>query len=178
MQKIDEKNAPLNGATFSLYRDCAPTEPDAKSFRITAGNKEETVWGIPVEGKQDMTSRDATINGASLGGVIYNGELDGGKYYMLENAAPDGYHRLEEPVVITVSKEGVKASYCGKPTDVTTDGKDPATYTVKISNTRGYILPNTGGSGTGWYTLGGILLMTAALLCYIKKRRRKEAKVL
>ena len=178
LQKIDEKNAPLNGATFSLYRDCAPTEPDAKSFRITAGNKEETVWGIPVEGKQDMTSRDATINGASLGGVIYNGELDGGKYYMLENAAPDGYHRLEEPVVITVSKEGVKASYCGKPTDVTTDGKDPATYTVKISNTRGYILPNTGGSGTGWYTLGGILLMTAALLCYIKKRRRKEAKVL
>lgn len=178
LQKIDEKNAPLNGATFSLYRDCAPTEPDGKSFRITAGNKEETVWGIPVEAKQDMTSRDATIDGASLGGVIYNGELDGGKYYMLETAAPDGYHRLEEPVVITVSKEGVKASYCGKPTDVTTDGKDPATYTVKISNTRGYILPNTGGSGTGWYTPGGILLMTVALLCYIKKRRRKEAKVL
>lgn len=178
LQKIDEKNAPLNGATFSLYRDCAPTEPDAKSFRITAGNKEETVWGIPVEGKQDMTSRDATINGASLGGVIYNGELDGGKYYMLETVAPDGYHRLEEPVVITVSKDGVNASYCGKLVAVTDDGNDPKTYTVKISNTRGYILPNTGGSGTGWYTLGGILLMTAALLYYIKKRRRKEAKVL
>lgn len=175
LQKIDENSAPLNEATFSLYRDCTSTADGAKSFRITVGNKEETVWGVPVDGKQNMTSENETINGTSLGGVICNEKLSGGKYYLLETTAPDGYHKLEEPVVITVGKGGVSASYCGQSADVADDGENPATYTVKISNVRGYILPNTGGIGTVWYMLGGILIMTAALLCYINTRRRKEA---
>lgn len=175
LRKTDEEGAPLNGATFSLYRDCASTADGAQLFRITVGDKEKTVWGIPVDGKQDMASEDENVNGMSLGGVICNEKLNGGKYYLLENKAPDGYHRLEEPVVITVGKSGVNASYCGQWVSVTDDGKNPITYTVKILNTRGYILPNTGGSGTGWYMLGGMLIMTTALLCYINKRRRKEA---
>lgn len=181
LQKKDANKNQLNGATFSLYRDCASTTTGAQSFRITEGNNEKTVWGIPIGDKQDMTSRNETVDGASLDGVIYRGELAGGKYYLLETSAPDGYHRLEEPIVIAVGKDGVSASYCGNTDDtvtVTDNATQPKIYTVTVKNIPGTVLPNTGGTGTGWYTLGGILLMAAALLCYINKRRRKEAKVL
>ena len=56
------------------------------------------------------------------------------------------------------------------------------TYTFKITqdvtitavNSTGYELPSTGGLGTGWFTLAGILLMTGAAALTILRRRAKE----
>ena len=49
---------------------------------------------------------------------------------------------------------------------VTTNGK------VVFKNTARYELPQTGGSGTIWYTAGGTALLVLALLMYKKKRQR------
>lgn len=49
-----------------------------------------------------------------------------------------------------------------------------------IYNTMGYTLPETGGTGTNSYILGGLLIMmsaTASLLLYNKQKRRKEENV-
>ena len=56
------------------------------------------------------------------------------------------------------------------------------TYTFKITqdvtitavNSTGYELPSTGGGGTVWFTLAGILLMTGAAALTILRRRAKE----
>ena len=56
------------------------------------------------------------------------------------------------------------------------------TYTFKITqdvtitavNSTGYELPSTGGMGTGWFTLAGLLLMTGAAALTISRRRAKE----
>lgn len=56
------------------------------------------------------------------------------------------------------------------------------TYTFKITqdvtitavNSTGYELPSTGGIGTGWFTLAGLLLMTGAAALTISRRRAKE----
>ena len=57
------------------------------------------------------------------------------------------------------------------------------TYTFKITqdvtitaeNSTGYELPSTGGVGTGWFTLAGLLLMTGAVAALtISRRRAKE----
>ena len=56
------------------------------------------------------------------------------------------------------------------------------TYTFKITqdvtitavNSTGYELPSTGGAGTVWFTLAGILLMTGAAALTILRRRAKE----
>ena len=56
------------------------------------------------------------------------------------------------------------------------------TYTFKITqdvtitavNSTGYELPSTGGLGTGWFTLAGILLMTGAAALTLLRRRAKE----
>lgn len=64
--------------------------------------------------------------------------------------------------------------------DVTnTAGNDaPPAYSQTITNSEqptGYELPNTGGTGTELYTLGGLLLIAAAgLLAYYQHKRRKE----
>ena len=49
--------------------------------------------------------------------------------------------------------------------------------TILAENTAGYALPKTGGTGTIWYTAGGLLLLAAALLLHIDtKYKRKEVK--
>lgn len=47
-------------------------------------------------------------------------------------------------------------------------------------NTAGYELPDTGGPGAVWYTIGGLLLMAAAggLLLYKNRNRRKGGRLL
>lgn len=56
------------------------------------------------------------------------------------------------------------------------------TYTFKITqdvtitavNSTGYELPSTGGGGTAWFTLAGLLLMTGAAALTLLRRRAKE----
>ena len=46
--------------------------------------------------------------------------------------------------------------------------------TITAENHTGYELPSTGGMGTGWFTLAGLLLMTGAAALTISRRRAKE----
>ncbi|MGE9942084.1 Cna B-type domain-containing protein [Bariatricus sp. SGI.161] len=60
-------------------------------------------------------------------------------------------------------------------TGTTTDSS-----TVVITNTReggDYELPETGGKGTYYYTIGGLLLMGAALMWGFGKRRKRERRI-
>ncbi|NLB09414.1 MAG: Cna B-type domain-containing protein, partial [Clostridiales bacterium] len=48
-------------------------------------------------------------------------------------------------------------------------------YIVTNETEPSYVLPETGGPGTTWYTVGGILLITSALLLlYLYKKRRED----
>ena len=46
--------------------------------------------------------------------------------------------------------------------------------TITAVNSTGYELPSTGGGGTAWFTLAGLLLMTGAAALTILRRRAKE----
>ena len=46
--------------------------------------------------------------------------------------------------------------------------------TITAENHTGYQLPSTGGMGTGWFTLAGLLLMTGAAALTLLRRRAKE----
>ena len=45
-------------------------------------------------------------------------------------------------------------------------GQDNSTLQIRVWNSSGVELPHTGGSGTLLYTLGGLILMGAAVLIY------------
>ena len=46
--------------------------------------------------------------------------------------------------------------------------------TITAENSTGYELPSTGGGGTAWFTLAGILLMTGAAALTLLRRRTRE----
>ena len=46
--------------------------------------------------------------------------------------------------------------------------------TIVATNEAGYALPETGGAGTIWFTIGGLLLTAGGLLYGCTLRRRRE----
>ena len=129
-----------------------------------------------------MTGTPTTLTSGS-NGILMNGStsvfslpISSTPYILTETTAPSGYNRLTGNVVVTVSNNGVSA---GRSDDVTVayrvDGPDASgVYTVLITNSTGAELPITGGSGTLFYTLGGLLLILTALMFGFRMRRRER----
>lgn len=143
----------LPGVSFALYGETAREE----SKTITAGGKTLYYYDTFTTGENGMVQ-------------IAESQLSAGYLYALKEIAPlAGYLPQEEPYLFYMEHP---------PTGVTTDiGSVAEGALVVIQNVPvSYELPETGGAGTDPYTVGGVLLSTAALtlLYYHKKRRREE----
>ena len=148
--KHNEGSTPLPGAVFTLYKEDGTT--------VIAAN-------LTSDKNGDFTPTDK--------GLIM------GTYYLVETSAPAGYNKLEKRIKIEVSGNGVvnaklDGSNVSKELAVFDDTTN--TYVITVNNSPGVELPNTGGSGTLPYTLGGLMLMSAAALMYgfIMRRRGRR----
>ena len=104
-----------------------------------------------------------------------------GTYTLKETKAPGNYALSEETWTITVAKDGslTVTDATGnavtfdttKETDAEGNETGVVTYSYYFKNTPMYELPSTGGIGTYWYTIGGMLLMMAAALILYKKKK-------
>ena len=104
------------------------------------------------------------------GGITLTGLVDG-QYQLQEITPPAGYVITNTaPVTFTVS-EGIITSTEGTITGVRyTAAAETSDAEFIIPNTPGVALPNTGGPGTGLYTiLGMILTVGAGLLLWRRK---------
>ena len=94
----------------------------------------------------------------------------------------NGFYAIAEAVpaqfAVSYGGETTTVTINGKPTVVAViSGQDPVEVpTVIVTNSNAYYLPETGGSGTHFYTLGGSLLLSAAALMYISIFGRKRKK--
>lgn len=94
-------------------------------------------------------------------------KLDG-EYTIVETKAPEGYMIHEGGWTLTFSN-GLLTMLDGKEVQGTaTDG-----VVLSLSNKQLYELPETGGIGIFWYTIGGMLLMMAAALVLYKRKCRE-----
>lgn len=148
--KYTGTDTPLANAKFSLCTDAAGTTA------IKLKDNGNNVYLLDPNGTVTEITTDVT------GKFTIKG-LDSGTYYLKETDAPDGYNTLNETVTVIIDKDGnVKA---------TADGAALAEKTVKVENKTGTELPSTGGMGTTlFYVLGGIMVAAAVVLLVTKKR--------
>lgn len=145
--KTDQSGTPLPGAVFSLV-EC-------------------NVNGTPVSN----AVTDTQTSGDN--GMLVFDALTAGKYYLLtEISAPAGYTPLLEPIVLTITGDGLVQTVDagGTKTGLTGDVISyTGVYSVHVVNISLEPLPETGGFGTSIYTQAGLLLMLAALVLLLYK---------
>jgi len=146
LNKVDSANNALAGAKFKLY--------DAE----TAGN----VIKVVATGTAGVYRvADATETGIEEMETDANGQLtviglDAKAYWLEETVAPAGYNKLTARVKVDMTNGNL----------IREENKN-----VNVVNQSGTELPSTGGMGTTmFYAIGGILVLAAVVLLVTKKR--------
>lgn len=149
----------LEGAAFTL----TDTKNPATTYTGTSESGGVVIW------------KDADNNDVSM--------IPEGTYTLKETKAPGNYALSEETWTIIVGKDGslTVTNASGNPVECATTEETGANgnktgvviYSYYFKNTPMYELPSTGGIGTYWYTIGGMLMMAAALVLYRKKKYTK-----
>ena len=149
--KEGDTETALSGATFKILNNAGKVI----TFSEVTG---EAVPTYKVDPNGSITEITTNLNGKFE--II---GLDEGKYQLEEIAAPAGYNKLDKPVDFTI-------------TSVHNDQDLTATYnsdelSIKVENKTGGLLPETGGIGTTiFYAIGGLLMVAAVVFLVSKKR--------
>ncbi len=176
IKKVDESGNPLAGATFTI-----------KGLTVTAG---ETGVYTVVSYDPNSTTESAELSTDAEGKLYIIGLASDVKLTVTEFKAPDGYNKLLEskellPQILTeeifvtsgekhYDEDGNLVSESSTATTSKTVEKNLTELDVnalEIVNQRGTLLPSTGGIGTTiFYVVGGILVVAAGILLVTKKR--------
>ena len=147
--KTDDAGTSIPGATFNLLKK------DGSSYHA-------------IPNRDDLANFSIPVNGITLTGLLP------GDYELEEVTPPDGYIIIKKETYFNLSDsdEVIKLSDESKDIASTSGEKKD---TVSIKNQPGAALPNTGGTGTLPFTLGGIgLILTSAMMYGFRMRRRER----
>ena len=150
----EDAKLPLANAQFQLLLN-------GVAVKLT---KVEDTEGVPTY-MVDNASEADTITTDENGKFIIVG-LDADLYKLHETEAPAGYNKLASDLTVDIVKTYNEQT---KVVSYEINNADPAT--IEVENKTGAILPETGGIGTTiFYVVGGVL-MAAALIVLVSKKR-------
>ena len=155
INKVDENNAALEGAEFTLYKKIKGSDDDKEIKAVISGDRKDVF----------------TFSG-----------LDDGDYVLKETKTPDGYntandieftikadHSVESDAPELSSLNGDKVT--GNIT-LTVDKKE-GSLSTPVQNLKGSVLPSTGGAGrVAIYVIGAILVIGGGIVLVTKRRVR------
>ncbi|MBQ3477556.1 MAG: LPXTG cell wall anchor domain-containing protein [Clostridia bacterium] len=187
LKKVDGEGAPLTGAKFKFY-GLTVTETSAGVYTV-----------VSYDPTKYDTTENATQSEANLGtemevgtdGILYIVGLKNGlTLHGIETEAPAGYNRLTTEVTVSpevlekqIYKESGTVKYDSKGNVIESTATATTTKTVeknlselnadtyKVVNNKGTELPSTGGIGTTIFYIAGSILVLAAVIFLVTKRR-------
>lgn len=160
--KTDSEKKLLTGAKFELY--------DAK----TGGSKIDLVKeadGIYRVATPAEKAAEGFVSAVIEAGIATVKGLDANTTYWLEEIkAPAGFNKLAERVEVKIANDNLSTTFDGIGAYKDTMGG------VQITNKSGTELPSTGGMGTTiFYVIGSILVVAAGVLLVTRKRMNDKA---
>lgn len=152
----DQEEIPLAKAVFRLHRD-------TESGTLVNFVKSDPAGTYKVCTKDDSAGGHVHLTELSteIDGNLHLEGLDSGVYYLEETKAPDGYNKLKDPIKITIGSNG----------EIEHETFTCNDLTVKIENKSGSELPSTGGIGTAVFYILGTVLIAAAVVLIVTKRK-------
>jgi len=192
IDKVDKNGVALNGADFTLYKE-VPSAVDSatKGSDLTF---DDGVEHSAIDANKHYVTVGNKTGNATGATFTFNG-IDDGTYVLVETTVPEGYNPWKSAVV-TVAATHDTDSADPKLTALTATApfsttnleggtvtkKDGSTHTcvsgeayAEIINQQGNVLPTTGGVGTTlFYVFGSILVIAAAVYFVTKKRSEVE----
>lgn len=155
--KLDSANSEaLKDATFKIARDATPEQIAAgESVTLTINEEEHQVVFTAFYSDAALTQKVEECTTGEDGKILMYG-LAYGTYYIVEAQAPENYNLLTEPVVVEIDADSHTEE-----------------AVVTVYNTK-FLLPETGGIGTGLFTVFGLLFIGGAFVLTIGCMRKKE----
>ena len=173
LKQFSDNGGNLRNVKFTLHND-------TDDCYIIAEQKDGVYYTKGFAAKK----ADATTFVPNSSGHIVVKGLEDDAYSLTEIATDKGYVLLKEAVKIIIkTAESSQCEKCGAKlltASATVNGKD-ATMTdgnaivpLTVVNNPGFDLPKTGGRGVWMYTVGGVLLLSAAAFIVIRSRKHKS----
>ena len=100
--------------------------------------------------------------GEKSGNLLKNIRLPDGIYYLEETKAPEGYQIMAKRIRISVGAGENEAAFEDGSALNDETPKDPTNATYILTNYRGVEMPETGGHGTNFHVILGLLFCLAA----------------
>lgn len=148
LQKVDENEAGLAGAEFTLYKNRTGNAETGYTYS-------NPVFVTSVADGYKVSAETTNNSISSTTGIVNVDGLAAGTYYLVETKAPAGYKLQVEDTEIVISDSAEAFT----------------TATYEVVNIAGTSLPSTGGTGTTvLYTIGIILVLGAGILLVVRRR--------
>jgi len=153
----------LAGATFEVYYTTAATwngvPGEGGAVPVSVGTA--TTFETLADGT--ITVGPLRYSDFANGIEVVAGSPEFRYYWLREVVALDGHELLAQPVGFTIEDEDETTAV---PTDTVSE-------IVNVPSNAGFELPFTGGMGTVWFTVAGVLLIGGATLLLVRQRRSR-----
>ena len=167
----ESENGTYYRLTDGTYTEEEPNDLTKKDYESTSVKYEL----ITVVNKTTEKTNIVTEAWVDENGIITFEGLGEGTFTITEMEAPEGYNKLTNPITIVISfnKNGTPkwtATQNGNPMEL-----EGNLFAFEVVNKAGATLPTTGGMGTTlFYVVGAVLVMAAVVLLITKKRVANE----
>ena len=191
--EANSTKTPLDGAKFYLYKDVTETTGETSTTTTyvakwtNAQGGKFLGWEVSVKDNDGKETKGTQLVTTSTGLLVLTG-LDADTYSLVETDAPVGYNKLKDPIAVVIDSntDTAQGNDNGKQSNATvaiTQNGDPISNVdtiatndeVGVLNQSGTELPSTGGIGTTiFYVVGSIMVVAAGVLLITKKRMGRE----